>query len=132
MGSKIDGKRGFTLLEFIVVLLVGGIMTAMVFPYFGKTMSESSTPIFQVQNTFGLAGVLENVTAEYNSSDKSSTALASLQNKINNGSFNQGDFSVTAEFITVDSSNGNEPLTLKVTAADQVSNEQLWVLFTEQ
>lgn len=132
MGPKIDGKRGFTLLEFIVVLLVGGIMAAMVFPYFGKTLSESSTPIFQVQNTFGLAGVLENVTAAYNASDKSATALTTLQGNITGDWFDEGDFDVAAVFITVDAGNSNEPLTLKVTVTNQVNNEQLWALFTEQ
>ncbi len=134
MGPKIDGKRGFTLLEFIVVLLVGGIMAAMVFPYFGKNLTESSAPIFQVQNALGLAMVLENVTARYNRSDKSSAALDILLDDINNKNlFNQGDFTVTAaDNFTVDSSNSNQPRTLKVTVTNQVNNQQLWMLLTEQ
>jgi prepilin-type N-terminal cleavage/methylation domain-containing protein len=43
--SKITGKRGFTLVEIMIVIAIIGIITAVAFPQFVKARSSAATNI---------------------------------------------------------------------------------------
>ena len=59
-------QAGFTLLEFIVTLVIAAIMAAMVYTYFGNALTKSSDPIFRLQKASNLHQVMENIVADYN------------------------------------------------------------------
>jgi prepilin-type N-terminal cleavage/methylation domain-containing protein len=58
-------QRGFTLLEFIVALVVASIVASMVYTYFGGALTQSSVPIARLQQVSKLQQVMENIVAEY-------------------------------------------------------------------
>jgi prepilin-type N-terminal cleavage/methylation domain-containing protein len=59
-------QAGFTLIEFIVGLVVAAIMAAMVYTYFGNALTKSSEPIFRLQKASKLHHVMENIVADFN------------------------------------------------------------------
>lgn len=59
-------KRGFTLIEVIITIVVMAILAAMMVPYFGTSLLQSSTPIFRFRTSMTLNQTMENITAEYN------------------------------------------------------------------
>jgi prepilin-type N-terminal cleavage/methylation domain-containing protein len=59
-------QAGFTLIEFIVGLVVAGIMAAMVYTYFGSALTQSSVPIARLQKSSKLGQVMERIVADYN------------------------------------------------------------------
>ena len=59
-------QAGFTLIEFILALVVAAIMASMVYAYFGNALTQSSVPIFRLQKASNLHQVMENIVADYN------------------------------------------------------------------
>lgn len=67
MNGLIRNQRaGFTLLEFIVALVVASVIAAMVYNFFGSSLTQSSVPIFRLQKTTNLHQVMENIGADFN------------------------------------------------------------------
>jgi prepilin-type N-terminal cleavage/methylation domain-containing protein len=58
-------QAGFTLLEFIVALVVAAIVAAMVYTFFGSALTQSSVPIERLQQVSNLSRVMENIVADY-------------------------------------------------------------------
>jgi prepilin-type N-terminal cleavage/methylation domain-containing protein len=63
--SKKCGQRGLTLVEILVVIVMLAIAAAIVAPYFGSSISLSSTPIARLLASASLSQVLENITTLY-------------------------------------------------------------------
>jgi prepilin-type N-terminal cleavage/methylation domain-containing protein len=63
-------ERGFTLLEYIVALVIAAIVAAMVYTYFGQAITKSSDPIFRFQKASNLRQVMENIVSDYNRLNK--------------------------------------------------------------
>jgi len=59
-------QAGFTLIEFIVALVIAGIVAAMVYTYFGSALTQSSVPIERLKQVSNLNQVMENIVADYN------------------------------------------------------------------
>jgi len=59
-------QAGFTLLEFIIGLVVAAIMASMVYTYFGTALTQSSLPLSRLQQSSNLHQVMENIVADYN------------------------------------------------------------------
>jgi prepilin-type N-terminal cleavage/methylation domain-containing protein len=59
-------QSGFTLIEYIMVLVIAGIVAAMVSTYFGSAFTLSSVPIERLKQVSNLRLVMENITADYN------------------------------------------------------------------
>jgi len=57
---------GFTLIEIIITLTVTAVLATMIFTYFGKSFSESVTPITRLRTSASLQRVMENIRADYN------------------------------------------------------------------
>jgi prepilin-type N-terminal cleavage/methylation domain-containing protein len=66
-------KKGFTLIEVIVTLVVLAIVAAMLAGFFGTSITESSAPVFRLQAAYSLNQTLEKITAFYNSQSSSQT-----------------------------------------------------------
>jgi prepilin-type N-terminal cleavage/methylation domain-containing protein len=67
---KICSCRGFTLLEIIITLTITAVLASMIFTYFGKTLTESVTPIRRLKSSTALQQVIENITADANAYPK--------------------------------------------------------------
>jgi prepilin-type N-terminal cleavage/methylation domain-containing protein len=61
---------GFTLLEFIVVLVIAAVAGAMFFVYFGTSLTKSVMPVHRLMDSANLQLVMENITADYNRLNK--------------------------------------------------------------
>jgi prepilin-type N-terminal cleavage/methylation domain-containing protein len=59
-------QAGFTLIEFIVALVVAGIVASMVYTYFGSALTQSSVPIERLKQVSNLHKVMENIVADHN------------------------------------------------------------------
>lgn len=59
-------QAGFTLIEYIVTLVIAAIVASMVYTFFGNTLTQSSVPIARLQQTSNLHQVMENIVADYN------------------------------------------------------------------
>lgn len=65
MKSRInDSPAGFTLIEVIVTIVVLAFVTSMMASYFGTAITQSSAPIFRLNNTTSLNRIIENITAQ--------------------------------------------------------------------
>jgi len=58
-------NRGFTLLEILATLIIGGIMGAALFQIMGTNMVQSTTPIFWLDKAQTLNQVMDSITADY-------------------------------------------------------------------
>jgi len=59
-------QAGFTLIEFIVTLVIAASAAAMLYAFMGTTLTRSSEPIFRLQKSSNLHQVMENIVADYN------------------------------------------------------------------
>ena len=59
-------QAGFTLIEFIVSLVIAAILAAMISTYFGNALTQSTVPIARLQQVSKLRQVMENIVADYN------------------------------------------------------------------
>lgn len=66
MKAKIKSRQaGFTLIEYIVGLVVAAIIAAMVYSFFGTALTQSGEPLLRLQKASNLSKVMENITADY-------------------------------------------------------------------
>jgi prepilin-type N-terminal cleavage/methylation domain-containing protein len=56
---------GFTLIEVIITLVLISVFGAMLFSYFGSSITRSSEPITHLKQAYELKTVVENMTAYY-------------------------------------------------------------------
>jgi prepilin-type N-terminal cleavage/methylation domain-containing protein len=59
-------QAGFTLIEYIVALVIAAIVGTMVYTYMGTMLTKSSEPIFRLKKASNLHQVMENIVADYN------------------------------------------------------------------
>jgi type II secretory pathway pseudopilin PulG len=59
------GESGLTLVEILVAIVMLALVAAMMAPYFGTSITLSSTPIARLQASASLSRVIENITALY-------------------------------------------------------------------
>ena len=62
-------QDGFTLIEFIVALVIASIMAAMAYSFFGSALTQSGIPILRFQKESNLHTVMENIVLDYNRMD---------------------------------------------------------------
>lgn len=61
-GNRTDG---FTLIEVIVIITIGGLIAAMMVPFVGTALTNSAEPVNRVTDSFDVAQVIEKVFADY-------------------------------------------------------------------
>ena len=59
-------QAGFTLIEFIVGLVIAAIMASMIYSYFGSALTQSSAPILRFQKSSDLHTVMEKIVTDSN------------------------------------------------------------------
>jgi len=65
MKEEKNHPAGFSLIEFIVVLVVAGILAVMATAYFGSAITQSSVPIGRLKDASNLQKVMENMVTDY-------------------------------------------------------------------
>jgi prepilin-type N-terminal cleavage/methylation domain-containing protein len=138
--SGARGSHGFTLIEIIVTLIIGSILSALIVPYLGKALTASSVPIFRLSSAMDLKTVIENITEDYR---QVPTDLGRLETSIGAEGSSQnnayGQYQVILNhFIKFVSYNdeprfGSDPANLlKVTIASNDTGETMTALFVEE
>jgi len=64
-GKEKDGRKGFTLIELIVTIVISAVLGSMVIIFFGSSFTESSAPILRLKKSTDLQRVMVNMTADY-------------------------------------------------------------------
>ena len=72
---KRESQSGFTLIEVIAVIVITAVLGAILFQYFGTSLTQSAVPVDRLKKAFYLQKTLENMTADYENSNKSITYL---------------------------------------------------------
>ncbi|MCK5685573.1 prepilin-type N-terminal cleavage/methylation domain-containing protein, partial [bacterium] len=52
--NLIQNQKGFSLIEVVIIIIVSAIAFAMIFPYFGTFITDSSVPIHRLNNAMEL------------------------------------------------------------------------------
>lgn len=65
MKATKDSRKGFTLIEAIITLVVVSVLGVFVYHFLGSSLSRSSEPIARLKQSFNLQQVAENITADY-------------------------------------------------------------------
>ncbi|MGD0021425.1 MAG: type II secretion system protein [Smithellaceae bacterium] len=134
-------KKGFTLLEVIVIMVVAAIAATFLVNFMGPNLTGSSASAVRVSNQYALIGVVEKMNVDYNQlmNVGNPNVLTTLQSHIqagnvvgNNPYF--GQYTQTTKFIAFDSSHIEQTAasgtsTLKVTIT--VSDQTITTLFTQ-
>lgn len=134
-------QSGFTLLETLLVFVIGAMLAAMVVASMGTSLTRSSTAINVQRGDFLVEQALAQVTRDYvsltNNETSRATALASLKADIDAGNYNHpGILTVTSSYVvysssgveSADASGANS--TLKVTAT-RTGGRTMSALFSE-
>lgn len=129
---NISNKKGFTLVEVIIVIVVAAILGALLVNFMGPNLIGSSTSGVHAYDHYELIGIMEKINVDYdnlmNAGDTNS--LVTLQSRIAAG--NYGNYTAVTTFIIFNSSNVEETATssntLKVTISKNYQTAT--VLFT--
>jgi len=121
-------QAGFTLIEVILVLLAGAILSALVTSIMGSTLTRGVEAVQRQRDDFRVEQALAQVTRDYvsltNDGLTRTTALDTLKTNVDAGNYNiAGDVTVTAAWVAYDLAGVESPdesganATLKVTAS---------------
>ena len=84
--ANAKNRPGFTLLEVIVAMTLAAIMAAMLVPYMGTILVNSTEPVIMVQRNATLTRVMENMATDYKALMATDlTPLTTLTSRIQNG-----------------------------------------------
>ena len=109
MRSQLHQQKGFTLIEIIIVLLMGSILGAMLVPVLLSTLTKSGDPLIQLQNTLSTQQTMENILADYEKQkDDNTLIIGDFKDGIGNVgviSNAYGTYTVVAnDYISIDAS----------------------------
>ncbi len=144
-----EGKSsGFTLLEVIVALIVGSILSAILLEFLGQTVHKSFVPIKMAQESMELSAIMECINANYKaqmlamvqSNDSTTDYLNEFKNDVENNNLNCGNYTASASWIVFKNSgdpnqfieeadNSGENRVLKVTVVQ--GQHEITVLYTQ-
>ena len=136
-------RKGFTLIEIIVTIILAAIMGTIFIQFMSKSLTKSAEPIRLVQKSYSLNQIIEEITADYKNllDSGSDTVLTTLKTYIENGNISgnnpyYGQYTQQTNFIAFDESNNEISDTsgdnriLKATIASD--NQSITVLFTKK
>ena len=134
--KHINSSHGFSLIELILVITVGGLAFTMMAVYFSTAMTDSAEPVIRRDQSMSLTETAERISAHYR--EDTGADLNIIRTGLNTDPDQYGnDYTVeTNEFITF--TNGNDvPISggdpedvLKVRIRHNQTNETLTLVFT--
>ena len=125
-GSKIKmqtlgvhkNSHGFTLLEMIAILVVGGIVAALMVPFMGSALTESHKPLDNLRRSAGLSSDMARIIGAWDWDDVSDDCLNNnnsldldcVENELKNKLEDPDRIDLEAVFVefAADNNNGNE------------------------
>ena len=111
--SKIADRRGFTLVEIIIALIVAGILAIFYFHFMGTAMDFSWKSVELVAGEAQAEGLMEKIISDYaiRINQNPDTALAQIV-ALETAYENDADFGtpVTMEYITYDGAGNQSPV----------------------
>jgi prepilin-type N-terminal cleavage/methylation domain-containing protein len=141
MTLNLDNRRGFTLLEVIVVLVIAAMLGTLMVAYMGRSFTLSGVPVTRLDSAGQLRTVMENITADFGNpaifpSPITHASLVTLKDRINNNPNNlYGTYTVVEnKFIRFNASHAEQDdinsVTLKVTIQNNLG-ETMTTIFTK-
>lgn len=126
-------RRGFTLLEVVVTLVLLGIMAAMVVPFFRSGVMTSATPINRLEAAMNTQQVMSAIVQDYLASTRKDTDLQTLAQRVNYSfATYRGGCSTCSGTAQLNTTVGSLTNTLRVTVTNSATGETLVHLFTVQ
>ena len=135
--SKVKNRRGFTLIEVIVTLIVASIMGAILVQFLGTSFLKSADPIIRVDDVERLQYIMDRMTSDYKyRAATNPNFLSTFRTNVQTPNYYGSGYTVpAAQYVYFDGSN-NETVdggaggfrVLKVTIAR--NNQTLTALFT--
>ena len=124
---------GFTLLEVIIIFVIGAVLAAMTMPYFYSGAMKTETPIDRLQASSHLNQAMETIVADHdnNFTPATSTTLANFANKVNAFSTNYSSSCTTCTATAVTTTIGSLTTALLVTITSS-TGEKIYHVFTIQ
>jgi len=121
-------QDGFTLIETVMVFVIGSFLAIMIITMMSAALTRSSTSIGVQHGDFLVEQALAQVTRDYvsltNNETTRATALTLLKANVDSGSYNQTSIiTATSAFVTYDASGtegidaSGDDTTLKVTVS---------------
>ncbi|NOX25489.1 MAG: prepilin-type N-terminal cleavage/methylation domain-containing protein [Deltaproteobacteria bacterium] len=102
-----SNKRGFTLIEIIIALVVFAILATMVVSYTGTLVTESGRPLITLKEDMALQGVMENIRADKDANNNLAALKTAVGTGIQNNSY--GVYTVIHnDYIKFNAANYNE------------------------
>jgi len=97
--DKITNKKGFTLIEVILSLIVAALLGAMLVQFMGTGVMQSVNPVILTKDGAYLTSIMENVCADYRRlMVTSASPLSDLQSRLtNNKSLYGANFTVVTK-----------------------------------
>jgi len=65
LATRLENRKGFTLLEIIVTLILISITGAVMFPVLRTNLTQSAVPVIRVDNQYQLIQEMDRLTARY-------------------------------------------------------------------
>ena len=142
-------QKGFTLLEIILVIIIGSIISAMFIPFMMTSLMRSSESVQIVNESLHINAVLADLTSDYRRQQRAGTL--DLQDFYNNlSTFQQNDVTVSGKFIDfrngsgdlndsdsdgiydpLESANNGTTLTSTLMVIAEKNNQSIRALFTD-
>ena len=135
-------RKGFTLIEIIVTIVLAAIMGTIFIQFMSKSLTKSAEPLTLVQEGYSLNQIIEEITADYKDLLKadSDTALTTLNTYIANGNISgndpyYGEYTRVTKYIKF--SGGNEADDMSgdnriLKAVITLDNQSITALFTKR
>ena len=60
-----DGSSGFTLIEVIVMITLGGLIASLIVPFIGTALTRSGEPINELAELYQIQQVMEKIAVDY-------------------------------------------------------------------
>ena len=130
-------NKGFTLIEVIATLVIVGILSVAIIPYFQAGITRSADPLDVLPTPLKIQGIMSSIVSAYNGNPNYQQDLTSLEATINGNSNNPYgiDSSIT---VTINNQykfkSTDTKVALKVTIKSNAgrSRESVTYIFTQK
>lgn len=126
---------GFTIIEIIVVMVIAGVLGSMLLPFFGKSLTRSTSTLVNTRSHQYLIKTIERISADYHlqMTANPTGGLATLKANIEGNAY--GSYTAETKYMAFDSgtqiekpgAEGDSVLKVKITQDGQ----SITALFTK-